>query len=60
MSLERVILSFVGKKWENLLFLGRTRTLVLVPKVGSGTHCTEGNWYRYQKLGCDAPNLGVR
>ena len=31
-------LSFVGEKWQNLPFLGRTRTLVPVPKVGTGTH----------------------
>ena len=28
----------MGEKWKNLLFLGRTRTLVPVPKVGTGTH----------------------
>ena len=27
-----------GEKWKNLPFLGRTRTLVLVLKVGTGTH----------------------
>ena len=42
---------FVGEKLQNLPFMGRTRTLVLVPKVGTGTHSTEGNWYQYQKLG---------
>ena len=31
-------LSFVGEKWQNLPFLGKTRVLVLVPKVGIGTH----------------------
>ena len=50
MSLEGVILSFVGEKWQNLPFLPRTHTLVPVPKVGIGTHNAEGNWYRYQKL----------
>ena len=44
-------MSFVGEKWQNLSFLGRTCTLVPVSKVGTGTHSTEGNWYRYQKLG---------
>ena len=28
----------MGEKWQNLPFLGRTRTLVLVPKVGTSTH----------------------
>ena len=51
MSLEGVILSFVGEKWKNMPFLGKTCTLVLVLKVGTGTHSTEGNWYWYQKLG---------
>ena len=32
------LLSFVGEKWQNLPFIGRTRTLVLVPKVGTSTH----------------------
>ena len=31
-------LSFMGEKWQNLPFLGRTRNSVLVPKVGIGTH----------------------
>ena len=55
MSLEGVNLSFVGEKWQNLLFLGKTRTLVPVPKVGTGTHSIERNWYRYQKLGYRYP-----
>ena len=55
MSLEGVILSFVGEKWQNLPFLGRTRNSVLVPKKGvlvpigqrqSGTG-TKSWWYRY-------------
>ena len=33
---------FVGEKWKNLPILGKTRTLVPIPKVGTGTHCTEG------------------
>ena len=41
----------MGEKWQNLPFLGRPSTLVSVPKVGTGTHSTEGNWYWYQKLG---------
>ena len=49
MSLDEVILVFRGE------FMGRTRTLVPVPKVGTGTHSTEGNWYRYQKLGYRYP-----
>ena len=28
----------MGEKWQNLPFMGRARTLVLVPKVGTGTH----------------------
>ena len=28
----------MGEKWQNLSFLGRTCTLVPVPKVGTGTH----------------------
>ena len=28
----------MGEKWQNLSFLGRTRTLVPVPKVGTSTH----------------------
>ena len=51
MSLDGVIFVFVGEKWPNLSFLGRTHTLVPVPKVGTGTHSIEGKWYRYQKLG---------
>ena len=31
-------LSFMGEKWQNLPFLGRTRTLVPVPKVGTSNH----------------------
>ena len=31
MSLEGVILSFVGEKWQNLSFMGRTRNSVPVP-----------------------------
>ena len=50
MSLDGVILVFVGEKWQNLPFIGKTRILVPVPKVVTGTHSTEGNWYRYQKL----------
>ena len=38
MSLDEVILVFVGEKWQNLPFLSRNRTLVPVPKVGTGTH----------------------
>ena len=45
-----MILSFVGEKWQNLPFMSRIRTLVPIPKVATGTHCIEGNWYRYQKL----------
>ena len=33
----------MGEKWQNLPFLGRTRTLVQVPKVGMGTE----SGYRY-------------
>ena len=42
MGLEGVILSFVGKKWKNLSFLGRTRNSIPVPKNGGG-----GGGYRY-------------
>ena len=28
----------MGEKWQNLSFMGRTRTLVPVPKVGTGTN----------------------
>ena len=45
----------MGEKWKNMLFLGRTCTLVLVPKVGTDTYSIEGNWYRYQKLGYRYP-----
>ena len=45
----------MGEKWQNLSFLGRTHTFVPIPKVGTGTHSTEGNWYRYQKLGYRYP-----
>ena len=45
----------MGEKWQNLPFLGGTRTLVLVLKVGTGTHSTEGKWYRYQKLVVSVP-----
>ena len=31
-------LSFAGEKWQNLPFLGGTRTLVTVSKVGTDTH----------------------
>ena len=55
MSLEGVIWSFEGEKWQNIPFLGRTRNSVLVPKRGisvpigqrqSGTG-TKSWWYRY-------------
>ena len=36
MSLEGVILSFVGEKWQNLSFLGKTRNLVPVPVPKKG------------------------
>ena len=45
----------MGEKLKNLPFLGRTCTLVPVPKVGIGTHSIEENWYRYQKLGYQYP-----
>ena len=45
-----MILSFVGEKWKNLPFMGRTRIVVSVSKVGIGTHSAGGNWYWYQKL----------
>ena len=48
-------MSFVGEKWQNLPILGKTRTLVSVPKVGTGTNCKEENWYRYIKLGVPVP-----
>ena len=54
-SLEGVILSFMGEKWQNRPFMGKTRTLVPVPKVGTGTHSTKGNWYRYRNLGYRYP-----
>ena len=38
----RSYLSFVGEKWKNLPFLGRSHTLVPVLKVGTGTHSTVG------------------
>ena len=28
----------MGEKWQILLFLGKTRVLVPVPKVGTGTY----------------------
>ena len=31
-------LSFVGEKWKHMPFMGKTRVLVPVPKVGTGTH----------------------
>ena len=34
MSLEGVIMNFLGEKWQNLPFLGRTRNSVSVPKKG--------------------------
>ena len=55
MSLEGEILSFVGEKWQNLSFLGRTRSSVMVPKRGvlipigqrqSGAG-TKSWWYRH-------------
>ena len=55
MSLEGVILSFVGEKWQNMPFLGRTRNSVSILKRGvsvpigqrqSGTG-TKSWWYRY-------------
>ena len=45
----------MGEKWQNLPFLGRTRTLVPIAKVGTGTHCTKGIWYQYQKIGYRYP-----
>ena len=55
MSLEEVMLSYVGGNWQNLPFLGRTRTLVPASKVGTGTHCVERKWYQYQKKGYRYP-----
>ena len=49
----------MGEKWQNLPFLGRTCTLVRVPKVGIGTHCTEGIWYWYQNLGTGTNQSGT-
>ena len=40
----------MGEKWQNLPFLGKTRTLVPVPKVGTGTHWIETKWYRYRSM----------
>ena len=34
----------MGEKWQNLPFMSRTRTLVPVPKVGTGTK----SGYRYR------------
>ena len=31
-------LNFVGEKWQNMPFLGKTHVLVPVQKVGTGTH----------------------
>ena len=45
----------MGEKWQNLPFLGRTHTLVPIPKVGTSTHCVEGIWYRYEKFGHQYP-----
>ena len=45
----------MGEKLQNLSFIGRTHTLVPVPKVGSDTHCIEGNWYLYHLLGYRYP-----
>ena len=33
----------MGEKWKNLPFLGRTRALVPVPKVGTSTNWTEAS-----------------
>ena len=55
MDLRRFIEEKKGEKWKNLPFLGGTRTLVQLPKVGTGTHNTEGKWYRYQKLVVPVP-----
>ena len=41
----------MGEKWKNLPFLGRTHTLVLVPKVGTGTPSPVKDWYRYHQSG---------
>ena len=55
MDLRRFIEEKVSERWQNLPFMGRTRKRVLVPKVGIGTHCAEGIWYRYQKLVVPVP-----
>ena len=38
MSLKEVILVFVGEKWLNRPFFGKTRALVPIPKAGTSTH----------------------
>ena len=53
---------FMGEKWQNLAFLGRSRTLVSIPIAqrgigtgtkswGTGTHSPERDWYRYRTRG---------
>ena len=62
-------LSFVGEKWQNLLFLGKTRVLVPVPMdrdqvvpvpvvSGTGTHLQNrvGTSINQSGIGTDASN----
>ena len=41
--------------WAEPAHWYRYQKWVLVPKVGTGTHYTEGNWYRYHLLGYRYP-----
>ena len=55
MDLRKFIEEKVSERWQNLSFLGRTHKRVPIPKVGTGTHCVGGIWYRYQKFGYRYP-----
>ena len=43
----------MGEKWQNLPFLGRTRTSVQVSKVGTGNNSAEGLGTGTKRRGTD-------
>ena len=54
-SLEGVILSFVGEKWQNLPFLGKARTLVSVFESGYRYPLYRGELVPVPKVGVPVP-----
>ena len=49
-------LSFCGREMTKSIISGQNPRVVPVPNIGgTGTHCTEGIWYRFQKLVVPVP-----